>query len=143
MAMQPDNIYEQSGETSGADLVPVPYDEDFEEAFTGPQFSHGDFTEEDEIDESYDDGYEAETAAIFRDQEPMASQAVVTSGGVSAYTQLGAVPGSSMLQEGLPGYRELQPEDPTQANNAEFASSGDDGPQPGQPSKHDIYIYNN
>ena len=135
MAMQSDNIYEENGETGGAGLVPVPYDEDFDEAFTGPQFP-----EEDEIDESYDDGYEAETAAIFRDPEPMASQAVVTSGGVSAYTQLGAAPGSSIPQEELPGHREMLPEEITQASSFEFASSGDDGPQTGRPPKHDIYI---
>ena len=41
------------------------YDEDLEEAFTGP------FTEE--LDETYDDEYEAESTAILQGQDPLAS----------------------------------------------------------------------
>ena len=95
------------------------YDEDLDEAFTGP-FTDG-------LDETYDDEYEAESTAILQGQDPLASASsrrVETDN-----TQLGAAPGSSMLQQlqqGLPGYRDFEPENPTQANTAEFASSEDE-----------------
>ena len=101
-------------------LIQIPdYDEDLEEDFTGPF--------QGELDESYDDEYEAESTAILEGQDPPALTS--SRGGVSANTQLGAVPGSSMLQQlqqGLPGYRDFEPENLTQANNAEFSSSEDE-----------------
>ena len=46
------------------DETEIPYfDEDLDEAFTGP-YNEGELDEE---DETYDDGYEAETSAIFQD----------------------------------------------------------------------------
>ena len=120
------NLNINGGEVTEPRLIEVPsYDEDLDEAFTGP-FSN-------ELSESYDDMYEVESTAIIegRDITDPLTSAVVPSRGVSADTQLGAVPGSSMLQlqQGLTGYRDLTPEEEnlTQATNAEFASSEEDG----------------
>ena len=100
------------------------YDEDLDESFTGP------YNEEElnDQDETYDDSYEAETSAIFQDgaTAPAPDGPASSCGTASGYTQLGAAPGSSNQQQGLPGHREFEPEDPTQGNTIEFASSEDD-----------------
>ena len=69
------------GETINPQLVQITdYDEDLEEAYIGP-FS-------DELDEAYDDAYEAESTAILEGSDPALNpQASVSSGGaVSGYT---------------------------------------------------------
>ena len=110
-----------SDETADALLPEIPdYDEDLDEPFVGPNNLK-------EWDETYDDEFKAETTAIIEGHDhPQASES--SCGAVSGYTQLGAVPGSLMVQpqEGLPGHREFEPEDPTQGNTIEFASSEDD-----------------
>ena len=87
---------ELDGEAGMALLTQIPdYDEDLEEAFIGPCG--------DDQDEAYDDEYEAESTAILEGLDPSTSTS--SRRAVSGDTQLGAVPGSPMvqqLQRGLP-----------------------------------------
>ena len=98
------------------------YDEDIDEAFIGPGNSVED-------DESYDDEYETQSATLFQDGVSVPPPEGLSSeerGAGSGHTQLGVAPGSSNPQQGLPGHRDFEPAGPTQASNAEFASSKDD-----------------
>ena len=82
------------GEIANALLPEIPdFDEDLDEAFTGPR---GGGPNLEEWDESYDDEYEAETAAIFEGSQPQAVQS--SDRDVSVDTQLGAALGSSNQQ---------------------------------------------
>ena len=57
------------------------YDEDFQEAFIGPAY----MADMAEMDETYDDDYEAQSTAAIEAREPGAS-VIVPSGIVSDYT---------------------------------------------------------
>ena len=99
------------------------YDEDLDEAFSGPF----DGTTFDDEDETYDDAYEAQTAILFNDgvmAPPSGDGPTSSTRGVgSDHTQLGVVPGTSNVEE-VSGHRVSEPAvEPPQVLSAEFASS--------------------
>ena len=101
------------------------YDEDLDEAFIGP-YSPDDLVD---LEETWDDEYEEESTRLIArggiDPPPESPQSYP--GGGSAYTQLGAAPGSATFEGALPGYREPQPGEPLQSGTVEFApSSGEE-----------------
>ena len=105
-------------------LPVLEYDEDNEEAFTGPSFLEEEYYDNEGYDE---DEYDDEQSAAQRDDPSNA-------GLVSQNTQLGAAPGTP--EAGVPGRRDFEPVEPPQSRTVtgenktviEFASSGETTP---------------
>ena len=101
------------------------YDEDLDESFAGPVSPH----ELEDLEEAWDDEYEEESTRLLASGgiNPLPESPQSSPGGGSAFTQLGAAPGSAMAEGALPGYREPQPGEPLQSSTVEFApSSGEE-----------------
>ena len=114
--------------------VEIPqYDEDEEELFTGPAFAG---YNEDEFYEQ--DEYSVSHPELITVSEPPAAQGdglePRSAGIASDHTQLGAVPGTTNVEEVVPGGGDIEPGSPPQSSMAmpmavEFASSGDERSQ--------------
>ena len=104
------------------------YDEDLDEAFAGP-FNPDELEDLEELNETWDDEYEEESTRLLASGgvDPLPESPQSYPGGGSAFTQLGAVPGSATFEGALPGSRDFEPGEPLQSGTVEFApSSGDE-----------------